>query len=165
MRNFGEFLGRALVFFSVLIFLWSGYVAFAHYWIQTRWTKAEATVLSGEIRQISSGSTSRPGQGGTSSKSYFFHCTVSYPVEGETRQSELDSPGSGYRIDAQVWAATWSRGQHVAILYKPSNPSKVRLADNPAEVTAIGSLRVAFYFFVPGGLLILLLRPVRAHSR
>jgi hypothetical protein len=165
LRNFGRFFGRALVFFSVLIFLWSGYVAFAHYWIQTRWTKAEATVLSGEISERSSGSTSKTGHGGTSSKSYFFHCAVSYPVAGETLQSELDSPGSGYRIDAQAWAATWSPGQHVAIRYMPSNPSKIRLADNPAEVTAMGSLRVAFYFFVPGALLILLSRPERADSR
>jgi hypothetical protein len=164
-RNFGRFLGRALVFFSMLIFLLSGYVAFAHYWIQTRWAKAEATVLSGELRQMSSGSTSRHGFGGTSSKSYFVHCTVSYPVEGETRQSELDSPGSGYRIDAQVWAANRSPGQHIAIRYMPSNPSKIRLADNPAEITAMGSLRVAFYFLVPGALLILLSRRERADFR
>jgi uncharacterized protein DUF3592 len=161
LRNFGRFLGRALVFFSLLILLLSGYLAFAHYRIQTRWTKADATVLSGEISERSSGSTSRPGYGGASSKSYLFHCTVSYPVDGETRQSELDSPGSGYRIDAQVWAASWSPGQHIAIRYMPSNPSKIRLADNPAEVTAMGSLRVAFYFCVPGLLLIQLSRPER----
>jgi hypothetical protein len=155
LRNFGRFLGRVLVFFSVLIFLLSGYVAFADYWIQTRWTKSDATVLSIELSERSSGSTSRPGHGGTSSKSYFLHCTVSYPVAGETRRSELDSPGSGYRIDAQVWAATLSPGQHIAIRYLPSNPSKIRLADNPADATAMGSLRVGLYLFVPGILLIL----------
>jgi hypothetical protein len=148
----------------MLLFLLSGYLAFTHYWIQTRWTKSEATALSGEIRQFSSGSTSSKGSG-TSSKSYFFHCTVTYPVAGEIRQSQLDSPPSPYRMDAQVWAASWSPGQHIAILYKPSNPSKIRLVDNPAELTAMGSLRVALYFFIPGTLLILTSRSDRVDSR
>jgi hypothetical protein len=152
--DFGRFLGRALVFLSLLLLLLSGYLAFAHYWIQTHWTKSEATVLSGEFRQFSSGSTSSLGSG-TSSKSYFYHCTVSYPAEGATRQSGLDSPASPHRIEAQAWAGSWSQGQHIAIRYQPSNPSKIRLADNPSELTAMGLLRVAFYFFVPGGLLIL----------
>ena len=151
-RNFARFLGRALVAFSMLLFLLSGYLAFAHYWIQTQWTKSEATVLSGELRQFSSGSTGRTGH---SSSSYFFHCTVSYSVAGETRQSQLDSPGSPYRMDAQVWAASWSPGRHIAIRYEDSNPSKVRLDDNPSEITAMDSLRMAFYFFLPGMLLIL----------
>ena len=116
-------------------------------------------MLNGEFRERSSGSTSRHGSGGRSSKSYFFHCTVSYPVAGEIRQSELDSPPSPYRIDAQLWAASWPQGKHIDILYKPSNPSRIRLVDNPAEVTAMGSLRVAFYFLVPGMLLILVSRP------
>jgi hypothetical protein len=82
-------------------------------------------------------------------------------VAGETRQSELDSPASAYSIDAQAWAGSWSRGRHIAILYKPSDPSKIRLADNSAELTAMGSLRVAFYFLVPGMLLILTSRSER----
>lgn len=163
--NFGRFLGRALVFFSMLLLLFSGYLAFTHYWIQTRWTNTEATVLNGEFRELSSGSTGTLLSRGRSSKSHFYHCTVSYPVAGETRQSELDSSPSPYRMDAQVWAATWSPGQHIAIRYKPSDPSKIRLADNPAEVTAIGSLRVAFYFFVPGILLILTSRTERVEVR
>jgi hypothetical protein len=162
--DFGRFLGRALVLLSMLLLLLSGYLAFAHYWIQTHWTKSEATVLSGEFRQFSSGSTSSLGSG-TSSKSYFYHCTVSYPAEGETRQSELDSPAAPYRIDAQAWAGSWSQGQHIAIRYKPSNPSKIRLADNPSELTARGSLRVAFYFFVPGVVLILTSSSERVDSR
>jgi hypothetical protein len=163
--NFGRFLGRALAFFSMLLFLLSGYLAFTHYWIQTHWTKSEATVVSGEFRQLSSGSTGTLRSGARFSKSYFFQCTVSYPVEGETRQSELDSPASPYTMDAQGWAATWSRGQHIAIRYKSSNPSKIRLADNPAELTAMGSLRVAFYFFVPGVLLIMTSRTEWVDSR
>jgi hypothetical protein len=165
LRSFGQFLGRALVAFSMLLFLLSGYLAFAHYWIQTQWTKSEATVLRGEIGQRSSGSARGSGSAGTSSNSYFFHCTVTYPVAGEIRQSQLDSPGSPYRIDAQFWAASWPQGQHVAILYKPSNPSKIRLVDNPAELTAIGSLRVALSFFIPGTLLILTSRSDRVDSR
>jgi hypothetical protein len=153
--NFGRFLGRALLFFAVLLLLLSGYLSFAHNWIQRQWAKSDATVLSGEVRERSSGSTSTLRSGGRFSNSHFFHCTVSYPVESETRQSELDSPASPHRMDAQVWASTWSPGQHIAILYNPSNPSEIRLADNPSEVTAMGSLRVAFYFLVPGILLIL----------
>ena len=165
LRSFGRFLGRSLVAFAMLLFLLSGYLVFAHYWIQTRWTKAEATVLGGEIRRSSSGSTSGPRSAGTFSHSYVFHCTVRYPVAGEIWQSELDSPGSAYRIDAQVWAASWPHGQHVAILYKPSNPSQIRLVDNPAELTAMGSLRVALYFLILGTLLILTSRSDRVDSR
>lgn len=161
LRNFGRFMGRALVFCSMLLFLLSGYLAFAHYWIQTRWATSEATVMSGELRQRSTGSTGTLRTGGTASKSYFFHCIVSYPVRGETRQSELDSPASSYGMDAQAWAGSWSRGQHIAILYKPSDPGKIRLADNPAELTAMGSLQVAFYFLVPGMLLVLTSRSER----
>jgi hypothetical protein len=165
LRNFGRFVGRALVFFSMLPFLLGGYLAFAHYWIQTQWTKSEATVLSGELRQFSSGSTSRNGSASHSSSSYFFHCTVSYSVAGETRQSQLDSPGSPYRMDAQVWATNWSPGRHVAIRYEDSNPSKIRQDDNPSEITAMDSLRVAFYLLLPGMLLMLLSRSELSAAR
>jgi len=164
-KNFLRFAGRALVFFSMLFFLLSGYLAFAHYWILTRWAKSEATVLSREFRQISSGSTSRSRSVGTSSKSYYYHCTVSYPVAGETRQSQLDSPPSTYKIDAEVWGAPLARGQRVAIMYRPSDPSDIRLVDNPAEATASGSLRLALYLFVPGMLLILTSRSERLNSQ
>jgi hypothetical protein len=162
--DFGRLLGRTLVFLSMPLFLLSGYLAFAHYWIQTRWPKSAATVMSGEIRQRSSGFASTRGFMSTSSNSYFFHCTISYTVAGETRQSELDSPGSTYRTDAQAWAAILSEGQRVSIQYEASNPSKIRLVDNPAEVTAMGSLREAFYFFLPGVLLILTSRTERVDS-
>jgi hypothetical protein len=155
LRDFGRFLGHALVAFSMLLFLLSGYLAFAHYWIRTQWTKSEATVLSGELRQFSTTSTSTTGSAGHFSRSYFFHCTVSYSVAGETRQSQLDSPGSPYRLDAQVWASSWSPGRHIAIRYEDSNPSKIRLDDNPSEITAMDSLRMAFYLFLPGMLLML----------
>jgi uncharacterized protein DUF3592 len=157
--------GRALVFFSMLLFLLSGYLAFHHYWFQTRWTKSEATVLSGEVLQFSSGSTSGTGSAGHSSKSYFFHCTVSYWVAGETRQSQLDSPSSPYGMDAEVWASNWSPGRHVVIRYKDSNPNKIRLDDNPSEIAAMGSLRVALYFLIPGALLIMTSRPDQADFR
>ena len=120
LTNFGRFVGHALVFFSLLLFLLSAYLAFAHYWIQTQWTKSEATVLSGEFRQFSSGSTMLTGSAGHSSSSYFFHCTVSYSAAGEARQSQLDSPGSPNRLDAQIWAASWSPGQHIDIRYENS---------------------------------------------
>jgi len=151
------------MFFSMLFLLLSGYLAFAHYWIHTQWTQSEATVLSREFRQRSSGSTtSTHGSVGTSSKEYFFRCAVSYRVAGETRESQLDSPGSTYRMDAEAWAAHLSPGQRVAIFYKPSDPSKIRLVDNPAEATASGSLKVALYLFVPGMLFILTSRSERS---
>jgi len=153
------------MFFSILLLLLSGYLAFAHYWIQTQWTKSEATVLSGEFRQFSSGSTMGPGSAGHSSNSYFFHCNVSYSVAGETRQSRLDSPASSYRLDAQVWAARWSPGQHIDIRYENSNPSKIRLDDNPSEITAMESLRFAFCLFLPGILLVLTSRSGRFDAR
>jgi hypothetical protein len=164
LRNFGRFVGRALLFSSMLLFLLSGYLSFAHYWIQTQWTKSEATVLSGELRQFSSGSTSTTSSVGHSSRSYFFHCTVSYSVAGETRQSQLDSPRSPYRMDALVWASNWLPGQHIAIRYEDSNPNKIRLDDNPSEITAMASLRVALYFLILGALLILTSRPDRVAS-
>ena len=163
LRNFGRFLGRALVFFSLPLFLLSGYAAIARYWIRTGWMKSEATVLNGEFRELSSGSTNKRGSG-TFSKSYFYHCTVSYPVAGETWRSQLDSPPSPYQLDAQAWAGSWSQG-HIAIRYLPSNPSKIRLADNPSEVTAMGALRVAFYVFVSGMLLMLISKTTRLDSR
>jgi hypothetical protein len=49
--------------------------------------------------------------------------------------------------------------------YEDSNPSKIRLDDNPSEITAIGSLRVAFYFFLPGMLLMLTSRSERFDAR
>ena len=122
-------------------------------------------MLSGELRQFSSGSTTGTGSAGHFSKSYFFHCTVSYPVAGETRHSQLDSPGSPYRMDAQVWASNWLPGRHIAIRYENSNPNKIRLDDNPFEITAMDSLRVALYFLIPGALLILTSRPDRVDSR
>jgi len=145
-RSLGRFVGRALVFLSMFLFLLSGYLAFAHYWIQTQWTKTEATVLSGEIRKRSSGSTTGSRSTGTSSHFYYFHCTVSYPVAGEILRAELDSPGSPYRIDAQVWGGSWSPGQHIGIRYKPTNPTKIRMVDNPAEATAMGLVTSSVLF-------------------
>jgi hypothetical protein len=153
-RDFRRFLGRAFLVLSIFFLLGSGYLAFAHYWILTRWDMSYATVLNGEIRQFTSGSTST-SRSASSSRSYFVHCTVSYLADGEQRQSHFDSPASPNRIDAAVWAARLSRGQQVAIFYKPSDPGNIRLADNPAEATALGSLRLALYFLAPALLLTL----------
>jgi len=160
LRSFSRFLGRVLVLLSILCFALSGYLAFAQYWFLTHWTKTSGTVLRGELRQGSSGSTARPGSAAVgSSNVYFFRCTVSYQVAGETLQSELDSPLSGYRIDAQVWGAQMSPGRAIDIVYKSSNPGRIRLANNPAEITLIGSIKAAFYFLVPGLVLIFASRP------
>ncbi len=159
LRQFSRFLGRVLVALSILCFVLSGYLGLAHYWLLTHWTRAEATALSGEIRQSSFGSGGTAGQGGRSSKSYFFHCTVSYMAAGTTLQSQLDSPASAYRVDAQVWGASLAPGQKVDILYQSANPSRIRLANNPAEITLTGSIEAAFLFLVPGLLLVFASRP------
>jgi len=160
LRQFSRFLGRMLVGLSILCFALSGYLGLAHYWFLTHWTRAKGTALNGEIRQRSfgSGGTSR-GQGGSSSNSYYFHCTVSYMAAGTTLQSQLDSPSSAYRIDAQVWGASLAPGQKVDILYQSANPSRIRLAKNPAEITLTGSIEAAFMFLAPGLLLVFASRP------
>jgi len=166
LRSFSRFLGRVLIFLSILCFALSGYLGFTHYWVLTHWTKADGTVLSGELRQGSSGLTARPGSAAVgSSNVYFFHCTISYSVAGGTLHSQLDSPASSYRIDAEVWGAQMSPGRSIDILYKSSNPSRIRLANNPAEVTLIGTIKVAFCFLVTGLLLVLASRPKSARQQ
>jgi hypothetical protein len=115
-------------------------------------------VLSGDFRQnsLTGVENGRP--------EHFYHCTVSYVVAGETRQYELNSPSSQSRIDAEVWAARWSRGQRVAILYKNSDPSRVLLADNPAELTTLGVLKLALCLFIPGMLLLAASHSERSES-
>jgi hypothetical protein len=160
LRSFSRFLGRVLIFLSILCFALSGYLGFAHYWLLTHWTKADGTVLTREFRQVSSASTARPGSAAVgSSNTYFFHCTISYSVAGETLHSELDSPASSHRIDAEAWGAQMSPGRSIDILYKSSNPSRIRLADNPTEVTLIGTIKVTVCFLITGLILVLASRP------
>jgi hypothetical protein len=52
-----------------------------------------------------------------------------------------------------------SPGQSVDILYKSADPSSIRLANNPAEITVMGSIRAALLFLVPGLLLAFASRP------
>jgi len=166
LRTFSRFVGRVLVLLSILCFALGGYLGFAHYWLLTHWTKADATVLNGELRQGSSGSTARLGSGAVESSSvYFFHCTVSYSVAGETLHSELDSPVSAHRIDAEVWGAQMSPGRTIDILYKSSNPQRIRLANNPAEITLFGTIKGAFCFLVTGLLLRLASQPQLAQQQ
>jgi hypothetical protein len=145
-RQFWRLGADALLLFSLFFFLVGGYLAFAHYWVLTRWTKTEATVLSGTMRE----SSFTAGSNGASFRMYFHQVTISYPVAGDTRQAELDSPSSRYPLDAAVWAARWSSGQRIAIFYKNSDPARVLLADNPAEATPWGALKWALCLFAPG---------------
>jgi hypothetical protein len=147
LKNFLRFAGRVLVFVSLLCFMLGGYLGFAHWWILTHWTKAEGTVLRGEIRQGSSGARNALGR---SSNLYFFHCTVSYKVAGKTLESELDSPSSASRIDAQVWGGLLSPSRAIDILYDSSNPSRIRLANNPAEVALIELMKGALFLLISG---------------
>lgn len=140
-----------LILVSTVCFALSLYLGFANYWILTHWTKTEAAVLSGELRQYSSGPTGPPQTLGK--PSYFFHCTVSYLVGGKNLQSQLDSPSSPYRIDAQVWGGQLSPGRSIDIRYKELDPSRIRLANHPAEITVGGPIKAGFFFLVPGLLL------------
>ncbi len=51
--------------------------------------------------------------------------------------------------------ASLSPGPRVAILYESANPSRIRLASNPAEVIRTESIKVASLFLVPWLLLAL----------
>ena len=55
-----------------------------------------------------------------------------------------------------------SPGRSIDILYKSSNPSRIRLANNPAEVTLIGTIKATFCCLVTGLLLVLASRPKSA---
>lgn len=82
-------------------------------------------------------------------------------MAGKTLPSQLDSPASPDRIDAQ---ASLSPGQSVNILYESANPSRIRLANSPAEVTLAGSIKAALLFLIPGLLLAFASRPRRGQQ-
>lgn len=153
-------LGRTLVFFAILLFLLSAYLEAAHYWRMTQWTQANAIVLGGEFHE-------KQSHCGPSFKvpceEYSFRTTVSYLVAGEARESQIDSPPFYHKIEAVMWASHFPRGRQLAVVYKPADPSAVRLVDEPSPfLNALGVLKAGLCLFVPGVLLILAWRSERS---
>jgi hypothetical protein len=80
------------------------------------------------------------------SRFYGFRCTVSFPVAGEARQSQLDfGPIFATEIESKVWAARFPPGSRIPVLYQASDTSWVRFASDPppSYVTASGALKHA----------------------
>jgi hypothetical protein len=163
LKTAARFFGVSLLLFAGLSMLLTGYLAFTEFWILHHSTKVEATVLSGESRQRSFALTSAASAASTSS-SYYFHCIVAYRAEGRDWQSPLDSPGSPHKFEREVWASTLSPGSSVAIRYYTADPARIRLADNPVEITAAEAFRATCYLLVPGVLLVMLSRRNKANS-
>lgn len=102
---------------SILCFTLSGYLKFTHYWFLTDYARAggdrghprdpAAFIRDKKLRLVFQ-SAFCPQDG----------LLVSYVVAGKTLQSQLDSPASAYRIDAQ---ASLSPSQSVDILYESAN--------------------------------------------
>lgn len=161
-KTSARFFGGILLLFGTMSLLLAGYLAFAQYWIRRHSTEVDATVLSGELRQRSTASTRTTSSTGTSNSSYYFHCVVTYRAEGRDWQSQLDSPASPHMLDEKVWAARLSPGQVIGIRYKTADPARIRLADNPAALTAAGAARTTCYLLIPG---IVLLGLSRADNR
>lgn len=63
-----------------------------------------------------------------------------------------------HMIDAQAWGGSLAPGRSVDILYKSANPSRIRLANNPTEITLMGPVKAALLFLIPGLLLAFLSR-------
>ena len=141
-------LGRALLYFSAFFLLLGSYMEFTEYWIQARWIRADAKVLSVKVYE----SADRTGRRGAASR-YGSRCEVSYRVGGAERQSEIDSgPAFTNFADAGSYAAHFSFGRRVSIFYKPSDPGIVQLEGDPPPtyITASQILQIAGFLFLAG---------------
>jgi hypothetical protein len=141
-------LGQALLIFAGLFLLLSGYLGFVQYLLQTQWIKTSAEVRGGQIYEQVHDSSKRGV-----SRFYGFRCTVSFPVPGGARQSQLDfGPISTSKVDAEVWAARFPPDSQVSVLYQPSDAAWVRFAGDPppSYATASGALKLAGCLLVAG---------------
>jgi len=139
--------------------LLSGYLGFAQYWLQTQWIKTNAEVLSRQDYDQRSVQATRLSRGAT--MFYGVRYTVSFPANGETRHSQLDfGPAFPSKLDAQIWAAHFQPGQQIPILYRPSDPARIRFAgDYPSSyATASATLNLAVWLLGLGFLAILAAR-------
>lgn len=141
-------LGRALLYFSAFFLLLGSYMEFTQYWIQARWIRADAKVLSVKVYE----SVDASGRRGNKS-SYGSRLRISYQAAGENRQSEIDSgPAFTNIADAGSYAAHFSFGRRISIFYKPSDPSIVQLQGDPPPtyITASQILQIAGFLFLAG---------------
>ena len=121
---------------------------FTQYWIQARWIRADAKVLSVKVYE----SVDASGRRGNKS-SYGSRLRISYQAAGENRQSEIDSgPAFTNIADAGSYAAHFSFGRRISIFYKPSDPSIVQLQGDPPPtyITASQILQIAGFLFLAG---------------
>jgi hypothetical protein len=141
-------LGHALLIFAGFFLILSGYLGFVSYLFQTRWIKTGAEVRAGQIYEEVHDWT----KFGVTTF-YGFRCTVSFPVAGKDRQSQLDF-GGGFatKRDAEIWAAHFPPGSQIPVLYQPSDASVVRFAGDPppSYATASGTLKLAAFMLVAG---------------
>lgn len=187
-------LGKTLLVIAAIPFLWGLYVGAYHYWhpAPTLWTRTDATVLDGKI-QITRNVCSAGLHSGQRMHSvpecdyYIFRFGVSYFVEGAARQSNIDSPLFEHKREAEIWASQFAPGRQLAIIYDPLQADRVRRADDPPPSqyavgpsigyyplgfggpmivydSAIGPLKVALCFFVPGIVLLLSSRSERERT-
>lgn len=149
-----RFLGTILLLFSCLCLLLSAILGVAHYVKMTHWTRVEATVISGKFRHQNSdcGVATTP----MPCDQYYFTFTVSYPVAGEVRESQIESLPFRRLTDVMNWANLFPPGHRLQIAYNPSNPGVISLVEEPAPLTgALGVLKFALCLLIPGVVLIL----------
>lgn len=154
-----RFFGTLLILFGTFFLLLSGYLGFAQYWLQTQWIKTDAEVLSRQDYEERSVRVVKVNRGTT--MFYGVRCTVSFPANGETRHSQLDfGPAFPSKLNAQIWEAHFQPGQQIPILYKASDPARIRFAgDYPSSyATASGTFKLAAWLLVPGLLAIVAAR-------
>ncbi len=154
-----RFFGVLLILSGTFFLLLSGYLVFAQYWLQTQWIKTDAKVLSRQDYDQRSVQAARLSRGATIF--YGVRCSVSFPANGEIRHSQLDfGPAFPSKLDAQIWAGHCQPGQQIPVLYKPSDPARIRFAgDYPSSyATAAGTLKLAAWLLVPGLLAIMAAR-------
>jgi Protein of unknown function (DUF3592) len=141
-------LGHALLIFAGFFLILSGYLGFVDYLLQTRWIKTAAEVRGGQIYEDVHRSAKRGVE-----TFYGFRCTVSFPVAGEARQSQLDFGGVfASKMDAEIWAARFPPGSQIPVFYQPRDASLVRFAADPppSYATVSGTLKLAACMLVTG---------------
>jgi len=144
-------LGRILISIAALLVLLSAYLGFVQYWLQTHWIETNAQVVSVQIY-----ASSRTWPNHAAKLFYGVRSTVSFPVDGKLRESQIDSgPTFAARIDAEVWASDFRPGGQVPILYQPPDGARVRPAVDSRDVTMSGCLRWSGCVFLAGLLAIL----------
>jgi hypothetical protein len=186
--------GKTLIVLAMFPLLWSAYVGVYHYrHPMTLWTRADATVLDGQIqiqRDICPAGWHPAGPGPTIPHCdyYIYRFGVSYFVAGAAHQSKIGSPLFTHKREAEDWALQLKPGRQLAIIYDPLEADRVRRANDPSPSqyavepsinyyplglggpvdvidSGAGPLKVAFCLLLPGILLLLSSRSERELNR